>query len=174
MLYGSISKKNVHPSLYPSLYSQWNPPRAPGLDDVTGEPLVRRSDDEPDVVQRRLEVYSATTDPILEYFRDRLWDCSGDAHRDLVAADRRSDAVFEEICAKMVEHYRGGVPHEKMLCWREGCGESRKEEVSVGRRGLAELVEVEDLPLGAAGRSSSREEVGGGGMEGAEKQRVVQ
>ena len=28
---------------------QWNPPKTPGLDDVTNEPLIRRPDDEPEM-----------------------------------------------------------------------------------------------------------------------------
>ncbi|KAJ8872939.1 hypothetical protein PR048_026555 [Dryococelus australis] len=44
----------------------FNAPKVPGLDDVTGEALVQRVDDRPETVRRRLEIYSSMTKPILE------------------------------------------------------------------------------------------------------------
>ena len=42
------------------------PPKTPGLDDITGEPLVHRADDQLEVVQARLATYKEKTLPILE------------------------------------------------------------------------------------------------------------
>jgi adenylate kinase len=42
-----------------------------GLDDVTGEPLVQRADDQEDTVKKRLDVYSAQTRPLVDYYS--LW-----------------------------------------------------------------------------------------------------
>lgn len=42
---------------------------AQGLDDVTGEPLVQRDDDSPEIVSRRLKDYERQTQPVLEYYR---------------------------------------------------------------------------------------------------------
>lgn len=47
----------------------FNPPKVPGLDDVTGEPLFQRGDDTPVTVTRRLKAYETQTEPVLEYFR---------------------------------------------------------------------------------------------------------
>ncbi|KAJ2776431.1 Adenylate kinase 2 [Coemansia javaensis] len=47
----------------------YNPPRVAGVDDVTGEPLEHRPDDNPEVFRRRLELYHAQTAPLLEYYR---------------------------------------------------------------------------------------------------------
>uniref|UniRef100_A0A671WAU1 GTP:AMP phosphotransferase AK3, mitochondrial n=1 Tax=Sparus aurata TaxID=8175 RepID=A0A671WAU1_SPAAU len=46
----------------------FNPPKVPGLDDVTGEPLVQRDDDTPETVTRRLKAYETQTEPVLEYY----------------------------------------------------------------------------------------------------------
>ncbi|KAJ0047400.1 hypothetical protein NL108_002150, partial [Boleophthalmus pectinirostris] len=46
----------------------FNPPKIPGLDDVTGEPLVQRDDDTPHTVARRLKAYENQTEPVLEYY----------------------------------------------------------------------------------------------------------
>lgn len=49
--------------------TDFNPPKAPGRDDVTGEPLVQRDDDTPETVTRRLKAYETQTEPVLEYYR---------------------------------------------------------------------------------------------------------
>ena len=46
----------------------YNPPRVPGVDDVTGEPLVQRPDDHPDTVLKRLQQYETMTTPVLAYY----------------------------------------------------------------------------------------------------------
>jgi adenylate kinase len=47
---------------------KFNPPKVDGIDDVTGEPLIQRDDDKEDTVKKRLEVYSAQTRPLVEYY----------------------------------------------------------------------------------------------------------
>lgn len=50
---------------------QFNAPKIPGLDDKTGEKLVQRKDDRPEAVQKRLEIYSKTVDPILDLYKGK-------------------------------------------------------------------------------------------------------
>ncbi|MGC6404727.1 MAG: adenylate kinase family protein [Candidatus Comchoanobacterales bacterium] len=45
-----------------------NPPKVSGIDDVTGEQLVKRSDDSRDVIAKRLDVYRSETQPLLSYY----------------------------------------------------------------------------------------------------------
>ncbi|KAJ3316980.1 GTP:AMP phosphotransferase, mitochondrial [Boothiomyces sp. JEL0866] len=49
----------------------WNNPKREGLDDVTGEPLVKRPDDCPKSFKLRLEQYEAQTMPLIEYYSKR-------------------------------------------------------------------------------------------------------
>lgn len=51
--------------------TDFNAPKVPGRDDVTGEPLVQREDDKPESVKRRLEIYSEMAAPILEYYTNQ-------------------------------------------------------------------------------------------------------
>ncbi|XP_026863120.1 GTP:AMP phosphotransferase AK3, mitochondrial [Electrophorus electricus] len=51
--------------------TDFNPPKIPGLDDVTGEPLSQRDDDTPVTVTRRLKAYENQTQPVLEYYRSK-------------------------------------------------------------------------------------------------------
>jgi adenylate kinase len=39
-----------------------------GQDDVTGEPLIQREDDKEETVNKRLDVYSAQTRPLVDYY----------------------------------------------------------------------------------------------------------
>ncbi|XP_069559616.1 GTP:AMP phosphotransferase AK3, mitochondrial [Brachyistius frenatus] len=51
--------------------TDFNPPKVPGFDDETGEPLVQRDDDKQDTVTRRLKSYETQTEPVLEYYRSK-------------------------------------------------------------------------------------------------------
>jgi len=45
-----------------------NPPKAAGVDDVTGEPLVQRPDDNDETIRTRLAVYEQSTAPLIAYY----------------------------------------------------------------------------------------------------------
>ena len=45
-----------------------NPPKNEGRDDETGEELVLRDDDKPEVIKKRLEVYFQETEPLLDFY----------------------------------------------------------------------------------------------------------
>lgn len=47
---------------------QYNPPKIPYKDDVTGEPLFKRPDDNPETFKVRLDKYFAELAPIREYY----------------------------------------------------------------------------------------------------------
>ena len=49
----------------------FNEPKVPGKDDVTGEPLVQRDDDKPEIVAQRLKVYEEMMQPVLEYYEQQ-------------------------------------------------------------------------------------------------------
>ena len=48
----------------------YNPPKVEGKDDETGEDLIQRDDDKPEVVKERLEVYHKQTAPLINYYTD--------------------------------------------------------------------------------------------------------
>jgi adenylate kinase len=63
-----MSGRRVHPGSGRTYHVEFNPPRSPGKDDVTGEDLVQRADDQEDVVRKRLEVYQSQTRPLVDYY----------------------------------------------------------------------------------------------------------
>ena len=46
-----------------------NPPKKPMTDDITGEPLIQRSDDNAQTLQKRLATYHAQTGPVVDYYK---------------------------------------------------------------------------------------------------------
>jgi adenylate kinase len=63
-----MSGRRSHPASGRTYHVKFNPPRAEGKDDVTGEPLIQRDDDKEETVKKRLEVYAAQTRPLVEYY----------------------------------------------------------------------------------------------------------
>ena len=72
-----MSGRRVHPASGRSYHVRFNPPKAEGLDDVTGEPLVQRDDDREETVRNRLAVYQKQTRPLVDYYAS--WAEAGDA-----------------------------------------------------------------------------------------------
>jgi adenylate kinase len=50
---------------------QHKPPKVAGIDDVTGEPLVQREDDQEQTVRKRLEVYHQQTESLVHFYQSR-------------------------------------------------------------------------------------------------------
>jgi len=71
-----MSGRRVHLPSGRTYHIIYNPPKVEGKDDVTGEPLVQREDDKEETVKKRLEVYHAQTEPLVEFYKK--WEESGD------------------------------------------------------------------------------------------------
>ena len=65
-----MSGRRSHPASGRTYHVKFNPPKSPGVDDVTGEPLIQRDDDKEETVKKRLEVYGAQTRPLVQYYSD--------------------------------------------------------------------------------------------------------
>jgi adenylate kinase len=63
-----MSGRRSHPASGRIYHLTYNPPKVEGKDDETGEPLIQREDDKEETVKKRLEVYSAQTRPLVEYY----------------------------------------------------------------------------------------------------------
>ncbi len=63
-----MSGRRSHPASGRTYHVKFNPPKIAGQDDVTGEPLIQREDDKAETVQKRLDVYSAQTRPLVAYY----------------------------------------------------------------------------------------------------------
>jgi adenylate kinase len=63
-----MSGRRSHAASGRTYHVKYNPPKQAGLDDVTGEALIQRDDDKEETVRKRLEVYSAQTRPLVDYY----------------------------------------------------------------------------------------------------------
>jgi adenylate kinase len=60
--------RRSHPASGRTYHVKFNPPKVAGVDDVSGEPLIQREDDKEETVKKRLDVYSAQTRPLVDYY----------------------------------------------------------------------------------------------------------
>ena len=72
-----MSGRRVHLASGRTYHVVFNPPKEEGKDDVTGEPLIQRDDDHEDTVRKRLDVYHAQTEPLIDYYKD--WEKTGES-----------------------------------------------------------------------------------------------
>jgi len=72
-----MSGRRAHLASGRTYHIIFNPPKEEGKDDVTGEPLVQRDDDQEETVRKRLEVYHDQTEPLIDYYKN--WQSSGAA-----------------------------------------------------------------------------------------------
>ncbi len=63
-----MSGRRSHPASGRTYHVKFNPPKVAGVDDVTGEVLIQRDDDKEETVKKRLDVYSAQTRPLVDYY----------------------------------------------------------------------------------------------------------
>lgn len=61
----------IHPKSGRVYNLEFNPPKIMNQDDLTGETLVQRPDDQPDVVLRRLKEYENQTKPIVDFYNSK-------------------------------------------------------------------------------------------------------
>lgn len=64
-----MSGRRVHLASGRTYHIIFNPPKAEGKDDMTGEPLIQRDDDKEETVRKRLSVYHEQTEPLIDYYK---------------------------------------------------------------------------------------------------------
>lgn len=90
LLLRRITGRLIHPGSGRSYHEEFRPPRKSMTDDVTGEPLIRRSDDNVDALKKRLQAYHTQTRPLVDYYQIR-----GIHHR--IDASKPAADVFSTI-----------------------------------------------------------------------------
>eukprot|EP00842_Homolaphlyctis_polyrhiza_P000165 jgi/Hompol1/1149/HPOL_004468-RA len=75
----------------------YNPPLTVGIDDVTGEPLTKRSDDNAETVYARLEAYRKQTMPIIDHYDEEgiVYNFKGST----------SNEIYPQICKVLREYF---------------------------------------------------------------------
>ena len=92
-----MSGRRVHPESGRTYHVVFNPPKEEGKDDVTGEPLVQRVDDEEETVRKRLGVYHDQTAPLVEFYRQ----LGGETGYSCVAGVGSVDQIRQQVLASL-------------------------------------------------------------------------
>lgn len=64
-----MSGRRFHPVSGRIYHVDFHPPKQAGFDDITGEPLFQRDDDQEETVKKRLAVYHEQTKPLINYYQ---------------------------------------------------------------------------------------------------------
>lgn len=94
LLVARITGRLIHLASGRSYHKLFNPPKVEMTDDVTGEPLVQRGDDNAESLKKRLDAYHNQTEPIVEFYKKTgIW--SG------VDASQAPATVWESILSAL-------------------------------------------------------------------------
>lgn len=70
-LFRRITGRRIHPASGRSYHVDFAPPKVEGKDDITGEPLIQRKDDNEETLSKRLQAFHSQTIPLLDYYGSR-------------------------------------------------------------------------------------------------------
>ncbi|KAL9537506.1 adenylate kinase [Mucor bainieri] len=74
LLVSRITGRLIHPSSGRTYHKEFNPPKVAMKDDVTGEPLIQRSDDNEVSLKKRLDAFHKQTVPVVDYYKKKnIW-----------------------------------------------------------------------------------------------------
>jgi len=74
LLISRITGRLIHPGSGRTYHREFHPPKKPMTDDVTGEALIQRSDDNVETLRKRLLAFHSQTGPVVEYYKSKgLW-----------------------------------------------------------------------------------------------------
>eukprot|EP00002_Diphylleia_rotans_P002604 TRINITY_DN11653_c1_g1_i1.p1 TRINITY_DN11653_c1_g1~~TRINITY_DN11653_c1_g1_i1.p1 ORF type:complete len:224 (-),score=59.17 TRINITY_DN11653_c1_g1_i1:33-704(-) len=85
-----VTGRLIHPASGRAYHVDFHPPKTPMVDDVTGEPLIQRSDDNVDTLKKRLASFHAHNGPVAQYYKDKGIYAPVDA-------DKPASEVFSQI-----------------------------------------------------------------------------
>lgn len=72
-----MAGRRVHPASGRTYHVTYNPPKVAGKDDETGEELIQRDDDKEETVKKRLDVYAAQTQPLVDFYSQKASASAG-------------------------------------------------------------------------------------------------
>jgi len=100
-----LSGRRVHPGSGRVYHVDYNPPKIVGLDDLTGEALIQRSDDSEETIRKRLRIYHDDTKPLIEFYKDLGRRLPNQApHYEHVSGIGTIDQIFQRITDVIIPH----------------------------------------------------------------------
>ncbi|KAL9124132.1 MAG: hypothetical protein Q9217_006511 [Psora testacea] len=167
LLVSRITGRLIHPASGRSYHKIFNPPKENMKDDVTGEPLIQRSDDNAETLRKRLATYHDQTSPVVAYYQKTgIWRPI-DASQEPGQVWKSLLGVFED---EKKSNTSGSYPEDSHEASRslqqraQGQGRSQNITISLSfgaaishRGGLGIVASTELDPLLQAKRAAQRE-----------------
>ena len=97
-----MSGRRVHLASGRTYHIAFNPPNLEGKDDLTGEDLIQRVDDDEDIVRGRLKIYHKQTEPLVQYYRADALDSRTGTKFIAINGVGSLDEVKERITSALV------------------------------------------------------------------------
>jgi adenylate kinase len=76
-----MAGRRVHAGSGRTYHIAYNPPKVADKDDLTGDDLSIRPDDEESTVRKRLDIYHTLTEPLVAYYKNEAEQGSGEYHK---------------------------------------------------------------------------------------------
>ncbi|CAF0889876.1 unnamed protein product [Adineta ricciae] len=128
----------IHKSSGRTYHEEFNPPKESMKDDVTGEPLERRSDDTSETLNARLNTYHKQTTPLIEFYKQR------NIHQSIDATQKVNDVYQQSL--DLVDNLRK-QPTYKPLEVNKEQGTVRQMETSVNRNDFDDTLIIKSKPI---------------------------
>ncbi|KAI8971093.1 adenylate kinase-domain-containing protein [Pilobolus umbonatus] len=96
LLVSRITGRLIHPSSGRTYHREFNPPKVAMKDDVTGEPLIQRSDDNVESLKKRLDAFHKQTVPVVDYYKKKNIWYGVDASQSPKAVWASLNAIFDK------------------------------------------------------------------------------
>uniref|UniRef100_A0A915E144 Lethal protein 754 n=1 Tax=Ditylenchus dipsaci TaxID=166011 RepID=A0A915E144_9BILA len=94
-----ITGRLFHVPSVRSYHIEFNPPKKPMTDDVTGEKLIKRSDDNEETLRKRLSTYHSQTSPLIDYYKKKRLHRSVDASLEITVVNKLVDEIFSKLAS---------------------------------------------------------------------------
>lgn len=65
-----LAGRRIHVDSGRTYHIKYNPPKVDGIDDITGENLIQRDDDNENAIRNRLQIYQKSTFPLINYYEN--------------------------------------------------------------------------------------------------------
>lgn len=92
-----MSGRRVHPGSGRVYHLVYNPPKVAGKDDVTGEELTIRVDDEEGTVRKRLNIYHEQTEPLVGYYKQAA--AAGETEYHAIDGTQAVDVIGKKLAS---------------------------------------------------------------------------
>lgn len=96
ILVSRMNGRLIHKASGRTYHTEFKAPKVPMTDDITGEPLERRSDDNAEALKKRLETYHAENPAIVDFYAQKGLRHEVDASEGSPKAFEKIDAVYQE------------------------------------------------------------------------------